>query len=213
MRPTGALLATVIALVVALLVTGCGVPAQDAAEPVATAAPPAAPSGNGDQSSGPRLTVFLVRGADLTPVHRRISAATPTTALEQVVEGPTRAEAASGIRTALPPEVVGVEEELPSGTVTVSVTRGFTGITGGDQLLAVAQIVWTLTDLPNVHRVRFSVEGLPVEVPTDAGLSASPVSRNDFGSVAPEESTPSMPATSTPSADEGSTMSSSPPPR
>ncbi|WP_164704593.1 GerMN domain-containing protein [Blastococcus litoris] len=190
------------ALVVASLLAGCGVAAQDVPEPVPTEAPAATRPGTGDQVSGPHLTVFLVRGAALAPVQRRIHAATPATALEQVAEGPTRAEAAGGIRTALPPELVGVEEVLPTGSVTVSVTRGFTGITGGNQLLAVAQVVWTLTDLPAVDRVRFTVEGVPVEVPTDAGLSAGPVDRDDFASVAPQEPPPSeTPSSSSPAGD------------
>jgi spore germination protein GerM len=201
------------ALVAAALVTGCGVRAQDSAEAVATGAPSATQSENGDQQAGPRLTVFLVRDTALTPVERRIDAATPATALAEVVEGPTRAEASAGIRTALAPEVVGIEEVLPDGTTTVSVTRGFTGNTGGNQLLAVAQVVWTLTGLPPVDRVRFTVEGVQVEVPTDAGLSAGPVNRDDFRSVAPEEATTGVPATSDPPAEDNSTTSSSPPPR
>jgi spore germination protein GerM len=201
------------ALVAAALVTGCGVQAQDTAEAVATGAPTATQSANGDQQAGPRLTVFLVRDTTLTPVERRIDAATPAAALDQVVEGPTRAEAGAGIRTALSPEVVGVEEVLPNGTTTVSVTRGFAGITGGNQLLATAQVVWTLTELSTVERVRFTVEGLPVEVPTDAGLSADPVNRDDFRSVAPKEPTTSEPRAGTPPAVQSSTPSSSRPPR
>ena len=115
---------------------------------------------------------------------------------------------ATGIRTALPPEVVGVDEVLPDGLTTVSVTRGFTGITGGNQLLAVAQIVWTLTELPTVTTVRFVVEGTPVEVPTDGGLTNRSVGRDDYRSVAPAEPAP----TATP-APRGSTPAGSSPPR
>ena len=192
------------ALLVALL-SSCGVRAQDAAEAAPTGAPPAAELGRPDQSSGPQLTVFFVRSADLAPVDRRVSASSPAAALAQVVDGPTRSEAADGIRTALAPEVVGVEAVGPDGTATVAVSRGFAGITGGNQLLAVAQIVWTLTALPTVEDVQFTVEGIPVEVPTDAGLSSGPVDRGDFRSVAPAEPTAGVPSTSA--------TGSSPPPR
>jgi len=123
-------------------------------------------------------------------VERRTDATTTSAALEHLAEGPTRAEAATGIRTALPPEVVGVDEGLADGLTTVSVSRGFTGTAGGDQLLAVAQVVWTLTDLPGVATVRFVVEGAPVEVPTDGGLTDRPVDRDDYRSAAPAEPTP-----------------------
>ena len=207
-QPSGALLRVVGLLVAALLLTGCGVGAEDRPEPVTTAAAPVVTTGNGSPAAGPRLTVFFVRGARLTPVERRTNATTTAAALDQLVEGPTRTEVRTGIRTALPPEVGGVDQVLPDGVAIVSVTRGFTGITGGNQLLAVAQIVWTLTDLPSVSTVRFVVEGTPVEVPTDGGLTDRAVGRDDYRSVAPAEPTPS--ATSTPAA---STPTGSPPPR
>ncbi len=213
MRVTGALPRALMALITTSLVAGCGVSAQDTAEPVSTAAQPAVESGNGDRYAGAQLTVFLVRGADLAPVERRINTATASAALEQLVEGPTRAEAAGGVRTALAPQVVGVEGALNDGTTTVSVTRGFTGITGGDQLLAVAQVVWTLTALPTVDRVRFTVEGRPVEVPTDAGLSGEPVDQDDYRSVAPVEPTSSATTTRTPPPDDGGATGSIAPPR
>ncbi|TWH73282.1 sporulation and spore germination protein [Modestobacter roseus] len=179
-----------VALAAALL-TGCGVSAQDTAEPLRTGVPLVTQPGAGGPATGQRLTVYLVRGARLTEVERRMDAPTVAAALDQVVDGPTRAEAADGVRTALAPEVVGVEVVLPDGTTTVAVTRGFTSITGGNQLLAVAQVVWTLTGLPTVTRVRFTVEGMPVELPTDTGLSTGPVGRGDYLSVAPAERTPS----------------------
>ncbi|MGY1669129.1 GerMN domain-containing protein [Geodermatophilus sp. SYSU D00710] len=209
MRSPAGALRTVALLVAASLVVGCGVRPQDAPETVSPAAAPS-PTPPGDTATtGPQLTVFLVRGADLVPVQRRTDAATVQAALEQLVEGPSRAEAGTGIRTALPPEVVGVEEVGVGGIVTVAVTRGFTGITGGNQLLAVAQVVWTLSDLPTISGVRFVVDGTPVEVPTDVGLSDRPVNRDDYRTVAPVE-----PASSTPPPGEAGAPSGTPtPPR
>ncbi len=75
--------------------------------------PPSGPGGTGDDRpgidtvrqrqslAGPRLTAYVLRGADLTPVERRTSATTTTAALEQLVKGPTRREANTGIRTTL----------------------------------------------------------------------------------------------------------------
>jgi spore germination protein GerM len=67
----------------------------------------------------------------------------------------------------------------------VAVTREFTGLGGGNQQLAVAQIVWTVTEFPGVQQVRFSIDGQPLEVPTDEGLTDQPVDRDDYRSVAP----------------------------
>ncbi len=203
-HPSDAVLGAAILLVAALLLTGCGVRSEDRPEPVTTAAAPSPAMGNGSPAAGPRLTVFFIRGADLAPVERRTDATTTAAAIDRLVEGPTRAEVSTGIRTALPPEVVGVDEVLPDGLVTVSVTRGFTGITGSNQLLAVAQIVWTLTDLPTVTTVRFVVEGTPVEVPTDGGLTDRPVGRDDYRSVAPAAPAPTTTPTSAEPAATGS---------
>ncbi len=188
-----AVLRVLVALVAAALVAGCGVSAQDTAEAVSTGARTAAPSGDGDRTAGSRLVVYLVRGARLAPLERRFRIPTTAAALAELLAGPTRAEAADGVRTAVAPEVVGVEDVLSEGATTVVLTRGFTGITGGDQLLAVAQVVWTLTELETVDRVTFTVEGVRVEVPTDAGLSAGPVDRDDYRSVAPVVETPTAP--------------------
>ena len=194
MNPLRALL-----LLVLVLLGACGVPTEDRPEQVSTAAVPQTESYDDDRPGGPRLTVYLVRGAELVPVQRRTSAVTTAQALELLVEGPSRAEAAAGIRTALVPEVVAVSREPAEDTATVEVTRGFTGITGGNQLLAVAQIVFTLTEVPTVSDVRFTVEGVPVEVPTDEGLTARPVGRADYGTVTPAEPAANgTPATGTP---------------
>jgi spore germination protein GerM len=207
-----ALLRAVLAALVAVLVAGCGVAPDDRPEEVTTEPAPASAVGTGTPGSGPLLTIYLVRGDELTPVVRRTSTRTTAVALELLVEGPTRAEAAAGIRTALAPEVVGVVDTLPDGTLTLSLTRGFTGLTGGNQLLAVAQVVWSLTALPGTTAVRFTVEGVPVEVPTDDGLTASPVERDDYASVAPDpESTPASPTTGSGPSDDPDGAPSTPP--
>lgn len=211
MSAAGAVLRLLSALVAAVLVAGCGVAAQDSAETVPTGAQRPPPSADGGRTAGLRVVVYLVRGVGLTPAERRFRSPTVAAALEELLEGPTRSEAADGVGTALAPDVVDVQDVLSGGATTVSLTRGFTGITGGNQLLAVAQVVWTLTELPSVERVSFTVDGTPVEVPTDAGLSAGPVDRGDYMSVAPVEATPTE--TGTPPAGEGPTTpgSSSPP--
>ncbi|OMQ15727.1 hypothetical protein A7K94_0207520, partial [Modestobacter sp. VKM Ac-2676] len=84
------------------LTTGCGISAQETAESLPTGVPSVTQPGDGDQTTGQQLTVYLVRGAALAPVARRLRALTPAATLEQVVEGPTRAEAADGIPGAPP---------------------------------------------------------------------------------------------------------------
>ncbi|TQN42628.1 sporulation and spore germination protein [Blastococcus colisei] len=179
------------ALVLLLLLVGCGVDAQDRPEgidipePSTTDPPPATDGGSRE------VTVFFVRGARLEPAERSSARADVTSVLELLVAGPTRGEVIGGLRTALAPQSLTPE---PSGTtgpvVTIAVTREFTDVAGGNQLLAVAQVVWTVTQVPGVDLVRVTSDGQPVEVPTDEGLTDQPVGRSDYLSVAPSGAEP-----------------------
>ncbi|MGY1835772.1 GerMN domain-containing protein [Blastococcus sp. SYSU DS0510] len=179
MRALAVLLCALVAL------TGCGVDPQPHPEriavPAATLDTPAPPR----DGVGPEVIVFFVRGARLEPVPRASRTVTAERALDLLAIGPTRAEVVGGLRTAVAPQSIVADEGLPGGITAVTVTEEFARITGGNQLLAVAQVVWTLTELPGTARVRFLVDGAPVEVPTDGGLTDGPVGREQFGSVAP----------------------------
>lgn len=186
-----ALLALLCALA---LLTGCGVEPQESPEVLTIPVPEISAAEERTEAIGPALTVYFVRGDALAPAERGTPVADARSALELLALGPTRVEVIGGLRTALAPQSLRVDEGVPGGITSVSVTREFTGITGGNQLLAVAQVVWTLTDLPGTTQVRFLVEGVPVEVPTDSGLTDSPVGRDHFRSVTPAGDEPPRPA-------------------
>lgn len=146
-------------------------------------------------SSGPVLdTVFLVHGERLQPVQRRTS--TPGN-LRQVLgllaAGPSPAEAQQGMRTALAPQPISVLGVSDRGVLTLGVTRQFTGVVGGNQLLAVAQVVWTVSQFPWVDRIRFVAQGDALEIPTDRGLVQRTVTRDDFRTVAPRDAPAASP--------------------
>jgi spore germination protein GerM len=182
------------ALLCALTVlAGCGVEPQARPEPLTIPAPQSSQPGQRAET-GQSLRVYLVRGTGLVPVERAVDDVTPSAALAALIDGPTRVEVIGGLRTALAPQQLSVDEGLPGGLTSVAVSREFTDITGGNQLLAVAQVVWTLTELPGTTEVRFLVEGVPVEVPTDTGLTDQPVARDNFASVAPPGASSEPPA-------------------
>ena len=170
-----------------LLLAGCGVEPQPAPEPLPIPAPPPPEPGPLGEEDGTVLNVFFVRGTTLTPAERAVAERTPSAALTALTAGPTRAEVIGGLRTALAPQPLSADVGLPGGITSVAVTPEFAGITGGNQLLAVAQVVWTLTDLEDTHQIRFLANGVPVEVPTDNGLTNAPVGREHFTSVAPAD--------------------------
>ena len=174
----------------AVALGGCGVPTQEQPEILSVSAPEA-PANPAATLGGQEAQIWLVRGDRLEAVSRPVSPADVPTVLEALLTGPTPEEAASGLRTALTPQTLRDSGPTPEDrVVTLDVTREFTGLVGGNQQLAVAQVVWTATQFPAVERVRFSTEGEPLEVPTDRGLTDRPVGRDDYASVAPVDPHP-----------------------
>ena len=108
---------------------------------------------------GVGLLVHLVSGTHLSPVRRVVPEQRPQDAVDQLLAGPTRAEVLSGLRTALSPQHLSV----------------LTGIGGGNQLLAVAQVAWTVTQFPRVDDVLF--EGV-YDTPSTTGSTATSARRS-----------------------------------
>lgn len=184
-------------LLVATALGGCGVPTQERPEALSVS-PPEARADPAATLGGQEAQIWLVRGARLEAVPRPVSPADVPTVLAALLAGPTSEEAASGLRTALAPQTLRDSGPSPEDrVVTLDVRREFTGLDGGNQQLAVAQVVWTATQFPAVDRVRFSAQGQPLEVPTDGGLTDRPVGRVDYASVAPVEAE-SAPAPASP---------------
>ena len=178
---------------VALVASACGVPSHDTAEKTN---PKDVPFGLLDENSGvdPNdqfgdrdVVVFLAKNGRLIRAERKL--APPVTLermLSQLAQGPTRAEVADGIRSALPDDETFQSVALTGGTATVDLGQPFTALSGSDQLLALAQIVWSLTSRPGIGQVQFTLNGAAIDIPRANGsLTPSPVSRDDYLPLAP----------------------------
>lgn len=174
----------------ALLTTGCGVPLQD--DPAllqASPAPTATPSAPGGINT---LRVYLIRDGRLEPVSRTSDDTSARSLVEALAEGPTASEEANGATTAVAPGEFVVDQapssRSPGVSVVINVPAQFTQVDGDLQLLATAQLVWTVTEPQPRGLVRMTFKGKPIELPTDQGLTSGPVRRSDFSSVAPKDS-------------------------
>ena len=166
-----------------LAVAACGVPTESSPHPLPTqssqtVAPPSGGVG--------RLTeIYLVRGESLVAVDRAV--AEPLTlerVLQALLSGPTSAEAARGLRSAIPSTVMVHELTVRNDTVVVDLTSGLTGIDSQDQELALAQLVYTTTTWPGAQTVRVLVEGQAVKVPqADGTLTDGDLTRADYSSL------------------------------
>ncbi len=169
---------------------GCGVPAEPTPRDIPVDQVPFGLSGATTTTTSRPVpsataTVFLVKGDRLLPVRRQLPApVTPAAVLAALAGGPSPSDSAHGLRSAL---VTGVMlERLAGGTATVRLDRELVAGDVREQILALAQLVYTMTELPGVQAVQFTFDGRPAEVPTAEGnLKAGTASRADYLLVGP----------------------------
>jgi spore germination protein GerM len=188
----------------ALGVLGFALAGCNSDEPVSLGPPPArttSTSGSGvtgttgtaSTPSTQSFEVWFARGGRLVP-ELRTHAATPriaTAALAALLAGPTRAERASGVATAIPGGTRPLGISIRDGIAKVDLTSEYQS--GGGSLsmqVRLAQVVYTLTQFPTVKAVRFQLDGRPVDVFSGEGIVLDhPVGRSDYrdlSSLGPE---------------------------
>ncbi len=130
--------------------------------------------------------VYLVRDQRLAPVVRDVLPLDPSTLIDALVKGPTSEETAAGLRSAITDAAVIDHVEQGVDDVTISFSDAFSELAPADQLVAMAQLTYTLTELSGVERVGFLRGDEPLAVPRpDGTVSDGPVTRSDFATLAP----------------------------
>lgn len=165
------------------LLVGCGFPEQGASVPIDIDEPSGAAITNpSDPSIVETITTWFVSETILVPLSRRVPApADANTAVAALAAGVSASEASRGLRSAIPDPTMVTGATLVRGTAVVALASEFLDIPSTDQVLALGQLVYTLTDLRGVGRVRFEINGESVVVPLPSGEStADSVSRDDF---------------------------------
>lgn len=115
--------------------------------------------------------------------------------LQELLTGPTEAELAQGLNSAIARSTMLLGVTGPSdGVVTVDLSDDLRNIAGQGQRLALAQVVFTATTTPEVSGVLFAFEGEPSEVPNGQGVSTTePLDRSDFATFDPSAPAPPAP--------------------
>jgi spore germination protein GerM len=182
-----------VALAMLVGLTACGVPTHDSASKVRTKDVPFGllnrengSSVAGDSGHEEALVYFAKNGRLVASSRRLQPPVTVQNALRALSAGPNRLETAAGLRTALPDKNTFGRVSLSDGTARVDLARPFTSLSSSDQIVALGQIVYTVTARPGVGLVRFTLLGAPTEVPrADGSLTAGRVSRDDYLALAP----------------------------
>jgi hypothetical protein len=136
----------------------------------------------------PVKVFFLNSSNQLEPAARVVASPAPLSSIiTAMLAGPTNAEAANGVFTALPGDVTVLSTATQSGVVTVNMNTAFGQITGNNTELAVAQIVATVaTENGLATGVIFEIDGQRTNVPIANGSQvAGPVYLIEFLNVAP----------------------------
>jgi len=182
--------------VAAVMLAACGVPPDDRATLAAPASVPFDLLGQAPSVTATTLpfaqtekaTLFLVQGERLAAVQRELPAPVSVeSVLEALAAGPTATEVQLGLRTALltTPGLVN-SGGVSGGIATIDLGQPFSEIAGRDQIVALAQIVSTVTGLPGVGRVRFTLDNNPVGILRgDGAVTTETVSRDDYATLAP----------------------------
>ncbi len=189
-------LAGVLVTAAAITLTACGIPTAAMPTPIARSDVPyhlLDPANTTATTSGTTPAVGVAEQIFLVAPTGRLVAATREVAvpasLTQVtgalLAGPTTTESSSGIQSYL--SRTGVQVTLDaSGVAAVDFTTDPIQVVGPDQTVAIAQVVYTLTQQPGVTGVTFEIAGKAIEVPTAAGAQVpGPVGRADYAPQAP----------------------------
>lgn len=164
-----------------LLLPACGVPEDGAPRALDPSAAPfdfyepevAAPPQGELQAE-----VWFLQGDQPVPVQRRLELpGSPRQVLDQLLDGPTRAELAAGLSSAIPDSLDLRELTVEDGVAVVT----FDGLNEQVQVPAYAQIVATLDARPDVEGVRFRTSDGDEQVPSgDGELRSGAVTRDDY---------------------------------
>ncbi|HEX7444163.1 MAG TPA: GerMN domain-containing protein, partial [Acidimicrobiales bacterium] len=151
--------------------------------PTTTTTAPGAPPAVGV----PELIFLVAPSGHLVAATREVAVpASLTQVVGALLAGPTATESAEGIQSFLNRTGVQVTLSPTGGVATVNFTSDPILVVGPDQTLAIAQVVYTVTQQPGVAGVTFEIAGKAIEVPTAAGAQVpGPVTRADYAPQAP----------------------------
>ena len=195
------LVAVLVASVSLLAGTGCGVRSDEGARDLSVGRVPyglldEAPATTTSTPTPSVLRadvfVYFIKDDRMISKKRQVNApASVAKSLTALLFGVQENEFAEGVRSAIDPTAAIQARKLDATTYQVDLSAEFAQGSSSEQVLALAQIVYTATALPGVSGVRFTLDGVPIEVPTGEGsLTSGPVGTEVFLEFAPLEQTP-----------------------
>ena len=188
------------AFALVLIVAACGVRMQtsptalDVAgvpdrlnDPTTTVAPPTSAPTTTTSPTTQLVTTWFVSSGRLSPVQRaQLRQPTSGERVGAVVAGVIPDEQVRGLRSALPSTTSVTNVRVVAGVATVDLAAPFPDLPSAEQVLAVAQLVYSLTEDPTITGMRLTIAGSPVSAPRpDGTLAGDVLTRADYAALAP----------------------------
>jgi spore germination protein GerM len=132
--------------------------------------------------------VYFLRGEHGALVHRASPNLTPaTTAVRELLRGPTATERAKGLTSAVPPRTRLLGLTIRNGLAVVDLSKQFASGGGSASMMGrLGQLVYTLTAVPHVRRINLWLDGRLVRVFSGEGLILDqPMTRTSFKEFLP----------------------------
>jgi Sporulation and spore germination len=178
---------------VALAAGACGIPTANSPTAIAKAAVPyhlldppttTTTAPGTPPAVGVAEQIYLVSpDGHLVAADREVAVpASSSQVLGALLAGPTATETASGIQSFLTGNGVRASVTEAGGIATVHFSTSPIQVVGPDQTVAIAQVVYTVTQDPGITGVLFEIGGKPIEVPTATAAAQvpGPVGRADY---------------------------------
>jgi Sporulation and spore germination/Immunoglobulin-like domain of bacterial spore germination len=179
--------------VAVLALAGCAGGDDDAA-PTSPTTTASGTTSTPTETSGEAMTplrVYFVRLERMGAAGREVQAtpAVGAAAVRELLAGPTADDRSAGLQSEIPSGTKLNGLTIDNGVATVDLSRAFQSGGGSTSMqLRVAQVVYTLTQFRSVKRVRFRIDGEPVDAIGGEGVVVDPpVSRGAF-----EDQTPAI---------------------
>ena len=163
-------------------------------------ASPAAIAGGGAARGSDRIYLLGPDSAEQSPLRtvQRDTDGDPVTLLNELISGPNPGEIDEGYRTAIPAALELNSVRLDDAVAQVDVSDDLLELSGGDLTRAIAQIVFTASEIPGVQSVLIRVDGATEEWPDGSGAQhRGPLTTYDFIGYA-ESAQPAFPVSPAP---------------
>ena len=187
-------------LAVALAVAGCGLSEDSGPQAIRTDELPADLLDPNTSTSTTltgvttTVTVYLIRGegdeTHLEPVTREVE--DPTRAGERIdalLSPTTEQEQDDGLISSIPSDtaLLGTELDEETDELVIDLSGALFDVEATELAQAFAQIVWTVSEMEGVRRVRFRVDGEDFRAPNAEGIEQDgAVTTADYRALAPE---------------------------